>query len=391
MTKNLLLPTLLALVLNVQAQAPITITAAQFPATAASVDQYQSGLAGTAPTPTLGANQRWDYRLVPAVGIPYSTSYSPLPAGTPAFAGAVRTQRFNAALGPFNIPVQGYYGFSTDGFGQLGSTVAAISFPLTATTGGAADALAVPAQTVAVNTLAVPLPLTSTTRLARTNRIVNRSNLTVGLVGISNQPFLYVQRVTTVDSVAGWGTVQIPVAGNPAGSAPVPVLLLRRRYTEVDSFYLSGAPAPAFLLGALGQTQGTVTNQYSQFFYRQNAAQPMMSFFYGSSAFTAPTGVVYSRESNIALATQPARETAKNGLQAWPNPVAPGQPLAFTWAMLPVSQLLHLTVRDMLGRTVATAKTPNGQPASLPALLPGLYLVEAEADGQRASRRVVVE
>jgi hypothetical protein len=375
------------------AQSPITITAAQYPATATSVDRLQpAALVGVA-APTKGANQVWDYRsLAPQAGMS-ALNFTYASAGTtPPFAGSNRSYALPLALGPFTVNSTAYEGFDAVGFTQLGTSVPAQSFPLTATTGFPGDVLSVPAQNITTNLLRLPLPLTNTTRVVRDSRAVSNSLLTVGLLGLSQAPFRYVQRITTVDSVAGWGTLRIPVAGSTAGSAPIQVLLVQRRVVQQDSFYLNGQPASPVLLGALGQTQGNKVYGFQHTFYRQNAAQYVLGLSYASSAFSTPVSVTYSAEAAISLAATVAREVAVGGLTAWPNPAARGQALSFALATVAPAQPLRLTVRDALGHVVAIAVAANGSPASLPALPAGMYLAEAEAtDGTRFSRRVVVE
>ncbi len=375
------------------AHAQITITAAQFPATAASVDRYQAATLTGVAAPTPGANQTWDYRsLTPLSGSsPVNATYSS--AGTtPPFANSVRSYTFSIPLGAFNVNATAYEGFDAQGFSQLGSTIPAQTFPLTTVTSGPNDVLSIPAQTVNANVLRVPLPLTTTTRVQRTSRIVNNSTLTIQAFLINQASFQYVQRFTTVDSVAGWGTVRIPVAGSAAGSAPIQSLLVQRRVIEQDSFYLNGQPAPALLLAGLGQTQGGITRTYGRYFYRQNAAQYLLGFSFATSAYTAPTAIAYSAETTIPLNATAAREIATGGLTAWPNPATRGQALRFELATVALAQPLRLSLRDALGRVVASLETPNGQPAPLPTLPTGLYLAEAEAaNGAHASRRVVIE
>jgi hypothetical protein len=166
---------------------------------------------------------------------------------------------------------------------------------------------------------------------------------------------------------------------------------MQRRYVQQDSFYLSGQPASPLLLAALGQTQGAKTYDFQQFFYRQNAAQYVLGLGYTNSTFSTPVVAYYSAETAIPLASTAAREVATGGLTAWPNPAGRGQALRFELATVAPAQPLRLTLRDALGRVVATAAA-NGQPATLPALPAGLYLAEAEAaSGARASRRLVIE
>ncbi|RZK22521.1 MAG: T9SS type A sorting domain-containing protein [Hymenobacter sp.] len=373
------------------AQNPITITAAQYPATAASVVRYQAAAVSGVAVPTKGANQTWDYRGLVAQGSAVASTYAS--AGTaPPFVGSVRSYALPLALGPFSINATSYEGFDAVGFSQLGLAVPAQSFPLTATTGGPTDALSVPTQNILVNLLRTPLPLTSTTRVVRQSRVVSNATLSVLLLGLSQAPFRYVQRITTVDSVAGWGTVRIPVAGAAGGSAPIPVLLMQRRVAQQDSFYLNNQPAPAILLAALGQTQGNVSYDFQQSFYRQNASQDVLSFGYSNSSFSTLTAARYSAETAIPLAATAAREVATGGLTAWPNPAGCGQAVRFALAAVAPGQALRLTLRDATGRVAASLLAPNGGSTSLPALPAGLYLAEAEAaDGTRASRRVVVE
>lgn len=373
------------------AQAPITITAAQFPASAATIDRFQPAAATGVTAPLTGANRSWDYRNLAPLGAVAVNSY--FSAGsTPPFAGSVRAYSFSLPLGPFNIAATAYEGFDAQGFSQLGAAVAAQTFPLSTVTGAPGDVLAIPAQNIVVNNLRTPLPLTATTRVVRTSRVVSNSSLTVLLLALNQASFRYVQRTTTVDSVAGWGTVRIPVAGSAAGSGAIPALLVQRRVIAQDSFYLNNQPASAFLLTALGQSQGAISREYSQFFYRQNATQPVLVLQYDNSSFASPTGVAYSAEATVPLAVAASREVATGGLSAWPNPAVKGQALHFTLATAAPAQPLRLTLRDATGRVVLTAVAPNGQPVSLPALPAGLYLAEAEAaNGAHASRRVVVE
>jgi len=373
------------------AQTPITISQAQFTATAASVDRYQPAAAMGLTAPQLGANRTWDYRsLTPQGGVITNTFAAVV--GTPPFAGSIRTFGYTNRVGSLVIALTGYDGFDALGFTQLGAGLAAQSFPLTAMTGGPNDVLTIPAQNNAINSLRVPLPLTSTTRVSRFNRGIYNTQLTVQSLGLSQAPFRDVQRVTSVDSVAGWGTLRVPVAGTTTGSAATPVLLVQRRFVVQDSFYLNNQPAPAMLLSALGVTQGSVSRSYIQFFYRQNASQYMLALFYPNAGFVTPANATYSAETNLALAATAPREVAAGGLTAWPNPVARGQASQFSLANAAPGQPLHLTLRDATGRVVSRAVVPNGQPTTLPTLPAGLYLAEAEAaSGAHASRRVVVE
>ncbi|MGI4875586.1 MAG: T9SS type A sorting domain-containing protein [Janthinobacterium lividum] len=372
------------------AQTPITITPAQFTATAGSVDRYQPTSVTGVANPATGTNKTWDYRTLTPQGLQSVDTYNNAGA-TPPFASSVRY--FDFYDGSLGILAAGYEGFDTDGFGQLGKVVAtAQTFPLGSVTGTASDNIVVPAQTIAMRTLRVPLPMTSTSRTVRTSRFALKSTFTIMAFGLSQVPFRQVTRITSVDSVAGWGTLRIPVAGSQAGSVAMPVLLGRRRVIQQDSFYLNGQPAPAALLTGLGLTQGGFTYDFRYRFFRQNSGQPVLTFLYADSRFTTPTDIAYSTESTILLGTQAAREVAAGGLLAWPNPAAAGQPLQFSLGTSTSGQPLRISLRDATGRVVAQVTATNGQPTTLPPLPTGLYLAETEAaDGTRASRRLVLE
>jgi len=318
------------------AQTPITISVAQYPATAATVTRYQLAATTGVAVPTKGANQSWDYRGLAPQGSVLVGTYASAGA-TPPFTGSNRS--YALTLAPFGVTSTAYEGFDAMGYTQLGAAVPAQSFPLTAVTGGPSDALSIPAQNIAVNLLRVPLPLTSTTLVTRTSRVVSNSLLTVLLLGLNQAAFRYVQRVATVDSVAGWGTVRIPVAGSPAGSAPIPVLLVQRRTMQQDSFYLNNQPAPVFLLATLGQTQGGLTYGYTHTFYRQNSAQDVLSFSYANSTFTTLTAP--GTRPKLLFPWLPAppvrwlRAASRHGL----TPPPPAKPCVLRWLPWPLPNL----------------------------------------------------
>lgn len=319
-----------------------------------------------------------------------TTTYAAV-VGTPPFAGSIRTFGYTTRVGTFVVAVTGYQGFDALGFAQIGSVLAAQTFPLATTTGGTNDVLNIPAQNVTESLLRVPLPLNSTTRVSQFSRSSYNTQLTVQVLGLNQASFRYVQRATYIDLVAGWGTLRVPVAGTTTGSAATSVLLVHRRVIQQDSFYLNNQPAPAALLGALGVVQGGFIRTYTQYFYRQNSAQYMLALFYPDASFGTPFNAAYSAETTLALAATAPREVAAGGLTAWPNPVGRGQAPSFSLANAAPGQPLRQPLRDATGRIVKCALVPNGQPAALPTLPTGLYLIEVEAGSVHASRRVVVE
>ena len=392
MNKSVLTLALLATGLTAAAQTPITITQADFPAAAGTLERYQDGdlPAAAPPTPT-GANQTWDYRTLMPIGAPYTLPYQPVPAN-PGIAGAQWTRARTVYIGPLGYNITSYYSLAANGRLSLGRTVARQASSIQLLTGGANDSVVINSQTITFGTglVDVPLPLAVGSRYRRLFRYATSGTITVAAYGLNRVPFRIVQRDTYVDSVAGWGTARVPVAGNATGSGAIPVLQVRMSSVQQDSVYLNGSPAPAALLQALGITQGNIRRLYQDDFRRQGSTQPVLSLYYGNQQFGTPTSASYSTEATL-LATRNTLAPALGGLLAYPNPVTNG-PLTLA-AGNGSRQPLHLTVRDVLGRPLATADITTGERTTVLAGLPaGVYLLEATgANGARGTLRVVRE
>ncbi|MGI4761847.1 MAG: T9SS type A sorting domain-containing protein [Janthinobacterium lividum] len=384
MKSPLPLLTLLAASLTAAAQTPITLTQSNFSALASTVELYNTAsITGVTP-PALGANQTWNYSGLVATG--QTTQAYSAPTATPAFAGTTRTYTYSLALGPFQVQGVGSQALTATGLNYLGYSIPRQRFGLGTLTGAATDSLVIPAQSVPVGTTLVAFPTTVGTVNKNVYRTGTSGLLTVGLVGLSKTPLRLVQRVSTTDSVAGYGTLRVPVAG---GTSASPVLLVRSRAIEVDSFYLAGQPAPAVLLAVLGVQQGAVTRSYYDSFYRAGSSQVVLGLSYTSATYQTLQNAVYSREASL-LATRPSLAATVGGLSAYPNPLAQG-PLVLL-AGNGSRAAVALTVRDVLGRQLAAGSGTLGQPTGLLAGLPqGNYLLEiSTADGQRAVQRVTV-
>jgi hypothetical protein len=372
-----------------QAQSAIVLNQSNFPALPGTVEQYaQAGTAGVA-TPTTGANQTWSYTALTPIGQPFSNTYT-APIATSPFTGTTRAYTYTITFGILSVLGTTYEALSATGLQYQGYRVATQRFGLGSITGFSTDSVVVPTQTVPVGTARFVFPTTTGTVNRQSYRVATTGLLTVGLAGLNRVPLRLVQRVSSVDSVAGWGTVRIPTATGTA-SAPYPALLLRRRMVEVDSFYLGTAPAPALLLAALNLQQGAATYSFSDDFFRASSSQPLLTLSYPTSARQSISAVYYSREATVVAGTRPELAAQVGGLFAYPNP---GNGRSLTLAAGNGSrQALRLTVRDLLGRACARAVAYTGEPSAALAGLPaGVYLVEAEAaSGARGTVRVTVE
>lgn len=394
--KHLFLPAALLLgpltAATALAQTAVTLAPATFPAAATTVEYYQDADAGRsslAPTAT-GANRTWDYRsLVSGGGGAYTLANQSVPAG--GIAGAQWARAEQTSLVGLTYAYVAYQALGPAGRLSLGRVVPRQVTYLGNVTGNGTDSAVVSRQTTLFGPAGVvdfPLPLTAGSYARRTLRFATQGTITVQAFGLTNAPFRIVQRYVFVDSVAGWGTLRLPAAGRPAGTGPVPVLLVRGLVLRQDSIYLNGSPAPPALLAGLGVAQGEVSVAYYDRFWRPNSAQPALEFAYPDDLYRTPTGARYSTETSL-LPTRPAALPATS-VAVWPNPATPGQPLHVEWNH--AGQPLALAVRDAQGRLVLRRVAPAGQPLALPTGLPaGLYLLEAITATGRVTARVLVE
>lgn len=387
------------LTLPALAQSPITLTSATFPVSASSVEQYQDASPAGVPAPTLGANQAWDYRPLTPSGSAYTLLNLPVPPNS-GISGAQWTRARTATFGSIAYVYTGYMSLASTGRMALGRTVTRQATSLTSRTGGANDSLVINRQTALYGSgpsgiVDFPLPFTAGGRNQSTFRFGVAGTITAAAVGLSRAPFRIVQRYTYVDSVAGWGTVRIPVAGRPAGSDPLPALLVRSRTIRQDSVYLNGQPAPAALLAAFGIVQGATTVTYFDHFWRTGSAQPLLELFYPNRQYAAPNYVDYSTESNV-LAVKASSAVAAQW-QAWPNPLTAGQPLRLALPGALAGQPVQVAVTDALGRVVLREQLPLlGGGATLPAtatqqLRSGVYTLTVQQGTHRASSKLVRE
>ncbi|MDO7877423.1 T9SS type A sorting domain-containing protein [Hymenobacter sp. ASUV-10] len=386
--KHLLLP-IAALTLSslaAQAQTAITLTQSNFPATATATDSWNNALATNVAAPGLGANQTWNYASLQGVA-PDVRSYAAPAAGSP-FPAATRTVNSSLTLGVINLNRTSYQQLSASGLSNLGQSNPTQRYSLQQVTGSSSDSLIVPAQSATANYQIVSFPFTTGSRLRQTYRVGVIGRVKVPAFFLNNAPMRLVQRIVRVDSVAGWGTVLLPAASG--GTASVRALLVRRKYVQTDSLYLNGQPAPAALVSALNLQQGQQTVYYSDWFYRENSGQTLLELYYPNASYQAPNEIYYSTEASLVSATRSA--LTLTGISAYPNPSASNQPLQLA-ALDGQRQTVTLTVRDVLGRTLATGTGITGQPTSILNGLPhGNYLLEIRtADGRQGTQRISVQ
>ncbi len=390
MKQQLLTLASLLLALPGLGQTPVTLTAATYPAAPGTVERYQdANLPTNAAATVTGANQSWDYRNLATTGGPYSFTYLSVPAGT-SVAGAQWSRARTATIGGIAYAYNSLSGLGNGGVLALGRSVVRQAYALTALTGSTTDSIVINKQTALYNGTAgvvdLPLPLTAGSYQTRTFRFGVTGQLTAAALGYNKAPLRVVQRFLYADSVAGWGTVQVPVAGRATGSPALAVLLVRSRTIRQDSFYVNGTPAPATLLAGFGVTQGQVTRFYNDSFRRPGSVQPVLDLYYSSAQYGTPYTADYSVEASL-LAARPA--ALPGGAVAWPNPLSATDRLRVVLPGARPDQPVGLVLYDAQGRCLLAQTLPllagvgEVPAAATAALAPGLYLLTVR-QGERA-------
>lgn len=385
-----LLPLVAAGLLSTAAQAQITISQSNFPATASSVDRLQAATTPPA-VPTTGANQTWNYGSVALSGNVSQGTYIAAPTNA-AFPTATRAYNYQTAFGPVTVSGVQYQSLNAAGLQNLGFALPLQRISITSLTGGPNDSLVIPSQaSVFANSYLVKFPLTAGSRHVSTYRGVATGLLTVQALSLTRAQMRLVQRSTKVDSVAGWGTMRVPAVGGSGATAAIPVIQRRTRVVEIDSVYQGSQPASPFLLAILGITQGRVTTSYYDQFYRENASQPLATFTYSDRTFQTLLGAAFSRETNLVTSTRGSLAAQTGGLLAYPNPSF-GEQLTLALGN-GQRQAVQLTVRDLSGRQLRVAPATTGQPTdALRGLAAGTYVLDVRAlDGRSSTLKVTVQ
>jgi hypothetical protein len=207
-------------------------------------------------------------------------------------------------------------------------------------------------------------------------------HLDVALLSFSNTPGTVRAYVNVLDSVVGWGTMKVLNLDGTV-SSPINVIQVQESRSTMDSFFISGAPASAFVLGAFQVTQGQTTMSYTQNFYQVNQVTPLASvtftdgtFVTGSAAHTMATGPLSTGVQNL---------NGNEGVTMYPNPVKGGNVVVkienatsgnYTYSLI-----------DINGKTIAAGNlNMNGGEAiiGIPGMLAGgIYFMQINCNGER--------
>ncbi len=316
--------------------AQITINRTDFALTNATRDSSLAKLMTKtgAVLPSFGNNQTWDYTaLKDSVPNIAKTYYEPVGTfGTPPalLSDATEAWNYTAPFQIFPIPSRAYMKLDATGYAQIGYASNGGRFSLTTISGGATDSLIFPAYVTRFTSpwTVYKFPMTANSVWKSVFRDTTNFQITVGLFSLNKTPGSRVSFQNQVDTIIGWGTLKMK---NPSGGTALSyaVLLNRETLTNVDSFFVGGAPAPAALLGAFGLTQGSVGGIPAYYeFLGIGFKHPFMSI--STNASGAITNIYRAVLPTLGLTTH-NRETADYAVatSVYPNPTTEGVNIAF--------------------------------------------------------------
>lgn len=277
--------------------------------------------------PTFGNNQVWDYtnlrdsidRFVGYVSFAANT------LGTPPapFANATfYASGFGGISGPISFPVAFYRKLDNAGLYEMGYAHNQYKFPIGTVTGSATDTLEFLAALKQYTRYYEKFPITANSAWNFNYRDTSHFRLTVAGFGLNQVPGYRVSTMNQKDTIVGWGTLRMrnPSGGNPLNFA---VLLRQRDRRDVDSFFLSGAPAPAVLLQAFGLQQGSTTQYYTLLdFLGVGYKRPFLSFYVSNNHIAYIDRAVLP---TLGLTVNNAEvQTQDIAVKTFPNPATEG-------------------------------------------------------------------
>jgi Secretion system C-terminal sorting domain len=289
--KQSLLTVLCIAIFSLPMTAQITINRADFTVNTTRLDSssYKLSTKTGAMLPTFGTNQVWDYSALkdslPNIGKDYYYPVANFGAVPTAFADATGAINYSTVFQVFQYPSRAYLKLDATGYAQLGYITQGGKFPLAAISGGATDSIYFSAATFRFTNpeISYKFPMTANSVWKSDYKDSSNFQLSIAAFGLNKTPGLRVAKYSYTDTIVGWGTLKMK---NPAGGAALSyaVLLKREIGTQLDSFFVGGAPAPAQLLGAFGLTQGALSTVSAYFsFLGIGFNEPFMSIYPNST------------------------------------------------------------------------------------------------------------
>jgi hypothetical protein len=340
--KKFLLLTLCVVTFNLTSKGQITINRTDFAVSGTGLDSaiFKIMTKNGSLLPTFGNNQTWDYSVLndsfPALLTYYHTPAATFGAIPTIFADATFAYNLTTTFRSFPYQTRVYEKLDATGYVQLGYTSVDAKYSLANLSGGATDSIYFPTSALRFSSPQVyyKFPMTANSVWKTNYKDTTPLQLSVGLLSLNKTPGMRVAQYTILDTIVGWGNLKLK---NPSGGTALnfAVLLQRETSTRLDSFFLSGAPAPAIIMGALGLTQGAITLT-SPYYTFQGIGFNEPFFTISTNAAGAITFVTRAVLPNLGLTTD-SRETPDYAVatNVYPNPTTEGVNFEFQKTSMP--------------------------------------------------------
>ncbi|HOY33217.1 MAG TPA: T9SS type A sorting domain-containing protein [Bacteroidales bacterium] len=336
--------------------------------------------------PVAGLNQQWNYSTLTATGV-YNMNYiTPTDINFPA-ATYADTNLSNVFIPGKYYYSDGYYQTNAIGANCLGFVINEQKYG--SISANPSDSCIFPQQFCAFTSPSylMPFPTTMSSSWHAHTRGVANFQLTVSAYGLNQTPCQKVTHTYKSDTVVAWGKMRVPAGAG--ASLAYDVLLVKRMTVQVDSFYMSGTPAPAVLLTAFGVSQGQSTTSNRYLFWRENAKYPLMMINFGSNNFTTPTGVFYDGAAQYD--PNGISENSNTDFNIYPNPGDGNFTIQFDQV---INEAFNMKIYDLVGKVVYSQQinpTGNSQQVSVENLISGTYFIRIDADDVHYSSKLVIQ
>jgi Secretion system C-terminal sorting domain len=340
--KKILLLTLCIASFSLTSKGQITINRTDFAVSGTGLDSatFKIMTRTGAFFPTFGNNQTWDYTALkdsfPALLTYYYTPATSFGAIPTIFSDATFAYNLTTTFRSFPYQARVYEKLDATGYVQLGYTSVEAKYSLANLSGGTTDSIYFPASALRFSSPQVyyKFPTTANSVWKTNYKDTTPLQLSVGLLSLNKTPGMRVAQYTILDTIVGWGNLKLK---NPSGGTALnfAVLLQRETATRLDSFFLSGAPAPAVIMGALGLTQGAITLTSPRYTFQGiGFNEPFLSI--STNAAGAITFVTRAVLPNLGLTTDnrdiPDYAVA---ITVYPNPTTEGVNFEFQKTSMP--------------------------------------------------------
>jgi type IX secretion system substrate protein len=322
--------------------------------------EYRSGLE----PPSSGDGQTWD--LSNLMTTHYIDQTYVDASGDDFYTDAVNYRISLYIFNGFDIDSKDFYVNDDQGYARIGRRITEVEYSIAQITGGPNDKLKMVGGNFPFegreNFIKFPLQLDKSWTESYT--VPTHYELTVEGFGLNETPGVFNSYETQTRTVVGSGKLTIP--DKEGGVMTINALLIKSEYSDVDSVFLGGQPAPPQLMAAFGLTQGATSSSETYEFYSPGFGQ-----FVASYDMTEE----YVSYSEVSKAKSSVAFEVINLLNVYPNPVKSGTILNISNSKF---DLTNVVLVDQAGKVVLENQMNGKSNLSIPnSVSTGTYLLNS--------------